>query len=92
MLKYSHSREKTQYYLRACNKDKRNYANIYVIDMQVQGVAVGYITSSEVIRRKIDAGTYSFTVTKKRRYFVYFQEERLESGTKEKSYAQVSVM
>ena len=33
--------EKAQYYLRSCNKDKRTYANIYVTDLQVQGVAVG---------------------------------------------------
>lgn len=33
--------DKEQYYLRSCNKDKRKYADIYVTDLQVQGVAVG---------------------------------------------------
>ena len=33
--------EMEQYYLRSCNKDKRTYADIYVTDLQVQGVAVG---------------------------------------------------
>ena len=33
--------EKKQYYLHSCNKDKRKYADIYVTDLQVQGVAVG---------------------------------------------------
>lgn len=33
--------EKAQYYLRSRNKNKRKYADIYVTDLQVQGVAVG---------------------------------------------------
>ena len=33
--------EKEQYYLRSCNKDKKTYADIYMTDLQVQGVAVG---------------------------------------------------
>lgn len=33
--------EKEQYYLRSCNNDKQTYADIYVTDLQVQGVAVG---------------------------------------------------
>ena len=33
--------EKEQYYLHSCNEDKQKYADIYVTDLQVQGVAVG---------------------------------------------------
>lgn len=36
-----YDKEKGQYYLRSCNKDKQTYADIYVTDLQVQGVAVG---------------------------------------------------
>lgn len=37
----SYDEVKEQYYLHSCNKDKQKYADIYVNDLQVQGVAVG---------------------------------------------------
>ena len=36
-----YDREKEQYFLRSRNPDRKKYADIYVTDLQVQGVAVG---------------------------------------------------
>ena len=36
-----YDREKEQYFLRSRNLDRKKYADIYVTDLQVQGVAVG---------------------------------------------------
>lgn len=36
-----YDREKEQYFLRSRNPDRKKYADIYVADLQVQGVAVG---------------------------------------------------
>lgn len=33
--------DRRQYYLRSCNADKKKYGDIYVNDLQIQGVAVG---------------------------------------------------